>query len=158
MELAPSDSASWFVSLFHQYSLTIGHWQRLSDSKSAHVFQLQERLGALETELRELRSSHAKQSEAIAGYREAIGALEYELECQRQSASAFCNAPLPGRSPLQQEMHPLENCYLPCSPSRLMMSETLSPDAAITAGDNETCEAGEGGQCTRKRRRTDDGE
>lgn len=157
MELAHPDSAPWFVSLFHQYSLTIEHWRRLYDSKSSHFLQLQEHLGTLETELRELRSSHAKQSEAIAGYRAAVSSLEYDLECQRQSASAFCNAPLPSEPCLHQQTHHLGDCYLCCSPTCLMPSEVSSPNEITPSGDDGVCELGMEDRA-RKRRRSDDGE
>ena len=147
MALAHPDSAPWFVSLFHQYSLTIEQWRRLSDGKSSHISQLQELLEQLEAGNQELRSKLSKQSKVIAE-------LEYELECQRQSASAFCNAPVPAESLHHRETQDSGNCYL-CSPSRLMLNESSPPIAAVSFGD-EVCEEGE--ERTTKRRRTNDGE
>lgn len=154
MELANPHSASWFVSLFHEYSITIDHWRKLSETKSSHVSQLQERLGALETEVRELRNSHAKQSEAIASYRGTIASLECELQQQRQAAFAFCSAPLSVEPTPHSEMHQPEDCYLSCSPSRLMTSEPPSLNEAITIEEESGHELVEDDRHTRKRKRT----
>ena len=150
MALAHPDSAFLFVSLLHEYSLIIEQWRKFSESKSCHIFQLQEHLQQQDAANKKLRSQLAENSQVIAD-------LEYKLECQRQSASAFCNAPVPAESPSHREIHNLENCCLSCSPSCLMLDDASSPVATVSFDDDEVCEL-EGEERAPKRRRTDDGE
>jgi hypothetical protein len=148
MEVAGSHTARWFVSLFHQYSVSIEHWRSVAEAKTSAAIQLQQKVAVLEKEIREVGCNQAVQAEVIESHLRTIYSLECDIQRQKQGSITPYDASLAAEHQIRAHTPYQRSASTSYSPSDFISARPPSfsevPSLKGADGDGQNAEASGG--------------